>query len=160
MQYNVSSPQTRFNIFLHYFLQKFTANVFQFGEIILHIIATGWKMLMGLGESKKKRKTVRWSGMKGKKRQNCAYCWWDLCQTFCLMNTQNPALMLLINSCSAPSKRGIPSWHTDIRPLGPSKIFFLFFCCCCHCFSNIPMSQKYHNIKNKCNPFTKQWANK
>lgn len=56
MQYNVSSPQTRFNIFLHYFLQKFTANVFQFGEIILHIIATGWKMLMGLGENKRRGK--------------------------------------------------------------------------------------------------------
>lgn len=33
MQYNVSSPQTRFNIFLHYFLQRFTANVFPFGEL-------------------------------------------------------------------------------------------------------------------------------
>lgn len=42
---------------------------------------------------------------------------------------------------------------TRFHPVGPSKVFLLPLF-----FSNILMSRKYHNIKNKCNPFTKQCA--
>lgn len=54
------------------------------------------------------------------------------------------------NPCTlAPQSFSSPKRDT-FQPVGPSVF-------CCH-FSNISMSQKYHNIKNKCNPFTKQWA--
>lgn len=59
-----------------------------------------------------------------------------------------PVLVLL--NFSTPQK-GI-SWHSS------QLVHQSFLSCCCRCFSKILMSQKYHNIKNKCNPFTKQWA--
>lgn len=55
--------------------------------------------------------------------------------------------------------------HTSsVNPPPKKRILDIFLCklvqsfCdhCCHRFSNILMSPKYHNIKNKCNPLTKQ----
>jgi len=69
-----------------------------------------------------------------------------------LMNAQTPAAVLLHLINPYIPKKGT-LWHNS-NTVGPSK----HFCWCCHGFSNILMSQKYHNIKNKCNPFTKQWT--
>lgn len=124
MQYNVSSPQTRFNIFLHYFLQKFTANVFQFGEIILHIIATGWKMLMDREKIKEEENSEMIWYERQKETKLCFLLVESLSDV--LFNEHANPCTHASNSCSAPSKRGIPSWHTDIRPLGPSKLFCFF----------------------------------
>lgn len=63
--------------------------------------------------------------MKGKKRQNCAYCWWDLCQTFCLMNTQTPALMLLIH-VQLPQKGGFLLDTQTSGHLVHQRLFFFF----------------------------------
>lgn len=70
MQYNVSSPQTRFNIFLHYFLQRFTANVFQFGGL-----SYTYQLLDGKQKQKRRGRMDlgKHNDPKGKKRQNCAY---------------------------------------------------------------------------------------
>lgn len=78
------------------------------------------------------------------KRQNCAYRWWDLCQI--CSNDTNPCTHInpfipkkgFLDTISA-------SWSIKAS-LVPSAIVS----------PNILMSQKYHNIKNKCNPFTKQ----
>lgn len=69
---------------------------------------------------------------KKKRRQNCAY------------------------RCTRAPVRPLSSTYgggTRFHPVGPSKVFLLPLF-----FSNILMSRKYHNIKNKCNPFTKQCA--
>lgn len=75
-------------------------------------------------------------------------------KTWIWLMTQTPVLVLL-NSIHFPHlhpQKGIP-WH-KLKQVGPLKLFFSY---CCH-YSPILMSLKYHNIKNKCNPFTKQWA--
>lgn len=62
-------------------------------------------------------------------------------------------LCLSLYSCSS-STPFVHIWGgTRFHPVGPSKVFLLPLF-----FSNILMSRKYHNIKNKCNPFTKQCA--
>lgn len=108
------------------------------------------------------KRHVGWMWEKGKsteiicyerqKRQNCAYRWWDLCQKN-LVNDTNPCTRApKLHYHPLYPQKGIP-WHNFSQLVHQS-----FLSCCCRCFSNILMSQKYHNIKNKCNPFTKQWA--
>lgn len=63
-------------------------------------------------------------------------------------------LCLSLYSCSSSTPFvHIRGGGTRFHPVGPSKVFLLPLF-----FSNILMSRKYHNIKNKCNPFTKQCA--
>lgn len=60
------------------------------------------------------------------KRQNCAYRWWGLCQTFWLMNTQTSALTLLnlIHVQLPPKKGGFLDTHLATWSI---KEFFFFF---------------------------------
>lgn len=65
--------------------------------------------------------------------------------------TQTPVLMLL-NYIIIPyiTKKGF------LDAISASWSIKVFLVAVAVVFSNILMSQKYHNIKNKCNPFTKQ----
>lgn len=130
--------QTRFNIFLHYFLQRFTANVFSVWGTILHIMDeqrhVGWI----------------WENEMKVKRDKIVLIVGGICQTF--SNDTNPCTRApkptSFSTLLSPKRDSM----TQFQQVGPSK----FLSRCCRCFSKILMSQKYHNIKNKCNPFTKQ----
>lgn len=110
--------------------------MFSVWGIILHVTATGRTKtcLMDLGEKKPKK---------------------------CLMTAKRDKIVLIIRGSQLKTPVLV------VKPFIPKKglldiISHLvqqnFPSRCCLCFSNILMSQKYHNIKNKCDPFTKQWA--
>lgn len=77
MQYNVSSPQTRFYNFLHYYRDS-QLMFFSLGNYLTH---NGYWV---------NERHDGWTWKDGKhleNRQNCAYRWWDLKS---LVNVTNP----------------------------------------------------------------------
>lgn len=102
----------------------------------------------GKGRKKKQQKTIRYE--KAKETKLCLSLVRSLSKS--LVNehtnpcTRAPKLTSNHYTHTPPKKRET----SRFQRVGPSKLLLPFE------FSNILMSQKYHNIKNKCNPFTKQ----